>query len=127
MNTVIQIIRNLEIYNITGIGNKKTVTLYKWINAMFSDLTVTMQENGNLLYSKNDIKLIIIEVNDKKIWFNYDMIWSYIKDHYKLNHKSIQKLTSYIMFRHYNLGSDYATNFNLPTRATKMFNQSKLV
>lgn len=100
------IVRNLEIYDMVGVGNPSTIELHKWINDTFENLTISEQDYDILLYSKNNIKLIAQDNKNKYLFINNAAIWSVFKTKFIFDDTQIIDIIQNIMFKKYTL-KDY--------------------
>lgn len=97
--------RSLEIYDLIGVGDSKTIELYNFINMMFSDLDISKQDDNYITYKNNNIE-ILQDILDKKLWID-GKTWSVFKlNHYIMNNLQIQKIIEYIMSKYYKI-NDY--------------------
>lgn len=102
MNTLI---RKLKIYELIGSADANTIEVYNWINDMFTNLTISKQKSGNLLYSKNNVKLFIQIIKIDGIYFDYNKIWKFFDDKCGLNYDQTQEIIKYIMFKYFKINN----------------------
>jgi hypothetical protein len=95
------IVRDLEIYNITGIGNKETIDLNQWIINTFSNLNITKQEDSNILYTRGNTKLVVLNIKDQEMSIDYNSIWFILERQYNIRYMNIKEITKYVMFKYY--------------------------
>ena len=59
-----------------------------WLNDMFSDAEII-----GSYYVKNKKKLAYQDKKNKDFWFDYDLIWSFLKSMFSLEYKELRAIT----------------------------------
>lgn len=93
------IIRKWYINELLDIESNNTCQVLK----LLTGFIISKQEDGNVLYSKGRTKLIVQHVRDKKLYVNYDKIWSILENKYNIKYKEIQAIVTYIMYKQYGI------------------------
>lgn len=98
-----ELIRKLEVYQLSGISNNAITELYNHLNDIFSNFVISTQTDGVLLYSKGDGKYMLQDKQSNILWIDYDLIWNSFVVKYRLYSTQIQDIITYIMFKNYNI------------------------
>lgn len=67
------IIRELEIYNIIGIGNTRTIEIIEWLNNAFSDCSI-LKDTYKLIYVKDNEQIVLNSPMSKRLYFDYKIL-----------------------------------------------------
>lgn len=112
------LIRKLKLYDLTDIGNVKTIELYQWINNIFNNVNIIVSDNGDVVYSLNNIKLFMQPKNYNHLVVEYDVFWEKFKTKFNLNTNDFLLIIDYITFKRYKIkyhmifySTDTITNF----------------
>lgn len=74
-----QLLRKLKIYDLTSIANSDIIELYSFYEALFDNLHLSINDQNNSVYTKNNNQMILIDVTNKNTYIDYDQIWRTIK------------------------------------------------
>lgn len=98
-----QIVRLLEIYDITSDGNGYITRLHKWLDDRFSNLTISILEDKSILYTSADhTKLVLVDINNE-IVVEKHFIWNYLMHEFYLDDHENKQVILYTMRKHYNI------------------------
>jgi hypothetical protein len=119
------IIRKLEIYYLIGIGDKLTIKLNRTIDKIFSNLVISKQIDGNILFSKNDNKLILQDVKRKYLNVSDEYIWEVFEYECNIDCDTIEEIMRYLMRKMYKISKHRIIGFDIDD-AKLMFRQYKI-
>ena len=78
-----------------------------WLNDMFSDAELI-----NSFYVKNGIGIAYQGKKNKKFWFDYDLIWSFLESMFSLESEELQSITEDWLEETLNLKGYTSSNAN---------------
>lgn len=99
------IVRNLEIYNLTAIGDTFTIDLSKRLSEMFTDITIK-HIGDNRKYLKNDVKVMISDHMNSILWCSSHYIWRPLFAIKHLSENDVGNIIQYALRKYYNI-SEY--------------------
>lgn len=97
------LVRNLDIYDIIGIGDSITIELYNMLNKRFSNLSTCLSQDGTVLnYLYNNAVFMNLDLVNNLLYVTYFEDWAMFDDTYEIYQRQTHEVIKYFMRKYYN-------------------------
>lgn len=106
------ILRQLNYYDITGIGYSHIIDIHNWLENNLKNLISYINEDKHLIYTRKDVhlKTVLIEQRKhvKQIWVHYRSIYTPLMEKLDSDEITTKKIISSYLYKYYNIPKTYS-------------------